>query len=262
MAEEMPTVTIRLKEELRDRVAEAADAAGLQVSDYIRGALETHLALEQAGEVGADRPGTDAKEISMTAYERKVLQLLHRNLLAARGDLSDSYYDPELEVRSIKVLENGFAGEYAQEFADILDPIGRAECELVWDIFDMFRVLQSSVRELGSEGWNQVEVEDAERFGTFQGFDFNDGTEIRLGNYAKYLIKTDRWMEQANAFSRENDFGNSHTQMLPTYRSMLRVFKPLWRAAIRGGISGWHLSANDIAQVLLAAPGARPAGEK
>lgn len=258
----MPTVTIRLKEELRDRVAEAANAEGLPVSDYIRGALESHLALELAGEVGVDRPQADAPDMSLTAYERKVLQLLHRNLLAAKGDLSDSYYDPELEVQGIKVLENGFTGEYAQEFADILEPMGRAECELVWDIFDMFRVIQSSVRELGKDGWNQTNVEDAESFGSFQGFDFNDATELRLGNYARYLIKTDRWTEQEEAFGRENDFGNSHTQMLATYRSMLRVFKPIWRAAIRGGISGRRLSAKDLEQVLLAAPGARSAGEK
>lgn len=258
----MATITIRLKDELRDRVAEAAEGVGLPVSDYIRGALETHLALEQAGEIGAGRPNADAENVSITPYERKVLQLLHRNLLAAKGDLSDSYYDAELEVQSIKVLENGFAGEYAQEFADILEPMGRAECELVWDIFDMFRVLQASVRELGKEGWNQINVDDAEHFGSFQGFDFNDATELRLGNYAKYLIKTDRWTEQADAFSREKDFGNSHAQMLPTYRSMLRVFKPLWRAAIRGRISRPYLSVEALEQVLLAAPGARPAGEK
>lgn len=259
---EMPTVTIRLKEQLRDRINEAAEAQGLPISDYIRGALETHLTLEQAGEVGPDRPISAATEVSLNPFERKVLQMLHRNLLAAKGDLSDSYYDGELEVRSLKVLENGFMGEYAQEFADIQEPIGRSECELVWDVFDMFRVIQSSVRELGKEPWSQINVEDAEFLGSFQGFDFNDPTESRLGNYAQYLIKTDRWTEQEEAFSRENSYGNSHTQMLPTYRAMLRVFKPLWRETIRGGLARRHLTAKDLEQVLLAAPGARSAGEK
>lgn len=252
----MATVTIRLKNETRDRIAEAAESRGVPLSDYIREALEIHLTLEQAGEVGADRPD-NAEDISMTSFERKVLQLLHRNLLATKGGLTESYYDEEQEVRAIQVLENGFAGEYSEEFADISEPMTRSECELVWDIFDMFRVIQASVRGLSKDGWKQVKVEDAELHGTFRGFDFNDLDEIRLANYAKHLVKTNRWTEQKEAFSRENDGGNSHRQMLPTYRSMLRVFKPLWRESIRGTTSRYYLSEEDLVQVLLAAPGAQ-----
>ena len=260
--EQMPTVTVRLTNELRDQVSAAADTDNVSVSDYIRGALETHLSLVQGGEVGSGRPSRDDSDVSMTPFERKVLQLLHRNLLASQGDLASEYYDSEQEVKSLAVLENGFAGEYAEEFTDILDPLGRAECELVWDIFDMFRVIGSSVRELGKDGWNQLAVEDAEHLGSFQGFDFNDSLESRLGSYARFLIKTDRWTEQQESFTRENDFGNSHMQMLPTYRAMLRVFKPLWRTAIRGGFSKRHLSAQQLEQILLAAPGASRTGEK
>lgn len=256
----MATVTIRLNDQTRDRIADAAEARGVPLSDYVREALEAHLTLEQAGDIGADRP-EDGEEVNLTVYQRKVLQLLHRNLLATQGGLTKSYYDAEQEVRSIQVLEYGFAGEYAQEFADISRPMTRSECELVWDIFDMFRVIRASVHELGRNGWNQIRVEDAEFHGTFQGFDFNDSDEIRLANYAKHLIKTDRWTEQKDAFGSGNDWGNSHTQMLPTYRAMLRVFKPLWRQAIRGGIHGHNFSATDLEQILLAAPGARPVGE-
>jgi uncharacterized protein len=256
----MATITIRLKDETRDRISEAAASQGRLLSDYIRGALEMHLALEQSGDIGADRPEA-GEEVSLTPFQRKVLQLLHRNLLATQGGLEDCYYDHDQEVRALKVLENGFAGEYPEEFADISEPMTRAECELVWDIFDMFRVIQASVRKLGKDGWNQIRVEDAERYGTFGGFDFNEADEIRLANYARFLVKTDRWTEQAEAFSRENDRGNSHGQMLPTYRAMLRVFKPMWRQAIRGGANRGRLSAKDVEQILLAAPGAQPAGE-
>lgn len=256
----MATITIRLKDETRDRIAEAAESQGLLLSDYIRGALETHLALEQSGDIGADRP-EGGEEVSLTPFQRKVLQLLHRNLLATKGGLDESYYGHDEEVRALKVLENGFAGEYPREFGDINEPLTRAECELVWDIFDMFRVIQASVRQLGQDGWNQIKVEDAEHYGTFRGFDFNDSEEIRLANYAEFLIKTGRWTEQAEAFSRENDGGNSHSQMLPTYRAMLRVFKPMWRQAIRGGSNPGYFSANDVEKVLLAVPGAQAEGE-
>jgi len=255
----MATITIRLKDETRNRIAAAADARGVPLSDYVREALELHLTLEQAGEIGADRPHNE-EDVSLTPYQRKVLQLLHRNLLATQGGLTESYYNDEQEVRSIQILESGFAGEYAGEFADISEPLTRSECELVWDIFDMFRVIQASVRELGKDGWNQISVKDAEFHGTFRGFDFNDSDEIRLANYAEHLVKTNRWAEQKNAFSRENEGGNSHTQMLPTYRAMLRVFKPLWRRAIRGSIPQHYFSAKDIEEVLLAAPSAQPAG--
>ncbi|UOD83343.1 YfbU family protein [Paenarthrobacter ureafaciens] len=249
------TVTLRLSDETKKRIEQASEARAIPVSDYIREALEMHLRLEQSGDVGADRP-EDAEEISLTPYQRKVLQLLHRNLLATKGGLEDSYYDHDEEVRALKTLENGFAGEYPHEFADISAPMGRAECELVWDILDMFRVIQASVRKLGKDGWKQLSVDDAEYHGTFQGFDYNDADEVRLANYAKFLIKTDRWTEQSGAFAPENGGGNSHTQMLPTYRAMLRVFKPTWRQHIRGGRNRGYFSANEVQQVLLAAPGA------
>lgn len=252
----MATVTIRLSDETRDRIAEAAQEQGVQMSDYIRGALELHLSMEPSEDLGVDRPD---REISLSPYERKVLQLLHRNLLATQGGLDaedGSYYSHEAEVRSLKVLENGYVGEYDREFVDISEQTSQAECALVWDIFDMFRVIQASVRKLGEDGWSQIQVKAADRYGTFRGFDFNDSVEVRLADYAKYLIKTDRWTELEGAFSRENDGGNSHRRMLPTYRAMLKVFKPTWRQAIRGGLGRGYFSAQDVEKVLMAAPGA------
>lgn len=256
----MATITIRMKDETRDRIAEAAESQGVPLSDYIRGALETHMTLEQSGDIGAGRPEV-GEEISLAPFQRKVLQLLHRNLLATKGGLDDSYYDHDQEVRALKVLENGFAGEYSVEFMDINDPMTPAECELVWDIFDMFRVIQSSVSKIGKGGWNQIKVGSAKHHGTFRGFDFNDSDEFRLAKYAEFLVKTERWTEQAEAFSRENDGGNSHSRMLPTYLAMLRVFKPMWRQAIRGGLNRGLLSAKDVEQILLAAPGSQIEGE-
>ncbi|WP_454812862.1 YfbU family protein [Paenarthrobacter nitroguajacolicus] len=255
----MATVTLRLSDETKKRIEKASEARSIPVSDYIREALEMHLRLEQSGDIGADRPG-DVEDVSLTPYQRKVLQLLHRNLLATKGGLGDSYYDHDEEVRALKTLENGFAGEYPNEFADISAPMSRAECELVWDILDMFRVIQASVRRLGKDGWNQLNVDDAEYHGTFRGFDFNDADEVRMANYAEFLVKTDRWTEQRDVFEPQHGGGNSHTQMLPTYRAMLRVFKPTWRQAIRGGRNRGYFSADEVRQVLLAAPGAEMKG--
>lgn len=255
----MATITIRVDDELRDQIAEAAETRGVTISDYIREAVEVHRSLEPDGELG--RPRSEASDVtSLTPFERKVLLMLHRNLLAAHGDLHPHHYDPEGEVNAIKALEGGFAAEYQSEFADTTRHLSPAECELVWDIFDMFRIIQASVDRL-KKGWDQVKVEDAAHYGTFQGFDFNDDLEIRLHDYAEYLIKTDKWTEQSEAFSSSNDYGNSHRRMLPTYRSMLRVFKPLWRDAASRGF-GSPIGADDLARILLAAPGAQPIQEE
>lgn len=247
----MATVTIRLDENTRDRIAEAAEESGVTVSTYIRETLELHLRVDAPGD--QDRPDTD-ESINLSMYERKIMQMLHRLNLAVHGDLDDSQYDEDSEKKMIKMLEGGYTADYSEEFADISTPMTRAECELVWDILDMFRVIGSSAKELG--GWDQLGVEGAERYGTFRGFDLNDAEEARMLAYSRYLLESGRWTEQTEAFSRENDFGNSHSTLLPTYRAMLRVFKPLWRIAVRG----WNrnLSAEDLKNVLLAAPGARP----
>lgn len=256
----MATITIRLKDEIKVRVDEAADVRGIPVSDFVREALEMYLRLEASGDIGVDRPD-EKEEVSLTPYQRKVLQLLHRNLLATQGGLDDSYYDHDQEVQALKVLENGYVGEYPAEFTDISEPTSRAECELVWDILDMFRVIQFSVKKLGKDGWDQVKVKDAEYYGTFRGFDFNDSDEIRLANYAEFLVTSGRWTEQEEAFSPKNDRGNSHSQMLPRYRAMLRVFKPLWRQRLRGGGYSGVFSAPDVQKVLLAIPGVQAEGE-
>lgn len=247
----MATVTIRLDDEMRDRVAAVADNLGMTVSDYVRGALENTLKLEGTDEIGSSRPSAD-ETVALTKFERKILVMLHRNLLAAKGDLNDSYYDEESEVKSLKVLEGGFAGDYAEEFADLREPMTQAECELVWDILDMFRVIGSGKEKLDDDGSTPSEARDLRRSVTFRGFDLNDAQEARLLMYARHLVSNDRWAEQAEVFSRENDRGNSHTRMLPTYRAMLRVFKPLWRQTIQSG-ARWHLTKAEIELILQAA---------
>lgn len=247
----MPTITVRVDEETRERIAEAAEARGVTTSNYVRQALEDHFRVEE-GETLEERP-SGAEPLNLTSVERQMLVLLHRSILSAQGDLNESYYDAESEVRSIQALEGGFAGEYGlREFAGISEPMTQTECELVWDILDMFRVVQSSVEKLGTDGWAQLGIKSANYYGTFQGFDLNDSLESRLLMYARYLVKTGRWEEQADAFSSQNDRGNSHMPMLSSYRAMLRVFKPLWKQAIRGGTFRRHLSADEIEQVLIA----------
>ena len=116
----------------------------------------------------------------------------------------------------------------------------------------MFRVIKYSIQDLGRHGWEQTGVVDAEYYGSFRGFDYQIDLESKLAGYVDYLVETCRWEEQKEFLQTQG--GNSHSEMLPTYRAMLAEFKPAWRkAASRGARS--NLNAKEISRVLLAAPG-------
>jgi uncharacterized protein YfbU (UPF0304 family) len=243
------TVTIRIEDELRDQIAKAAQLQNVTTSRYIRDALANHMQFEPSEGADSDRPDLDADSPDLSPFERRILVQLHRLVLAAKGDLGNSYYDKDDEVQGIQILESGFVGDYSVEFAGIVPPMSQAECELVWDIFDMFRIIGASVRALDG-GWKRIGVD--EFYGTFRGFDGNHPLESRLLIYARHLVKHDRWTEQAEFVLKEG--GNSHREMVPTYRAMLRVFKPLWSEAVRSG-TRWHLSEKQVRQVLEIVPG-------
>ncbi|MNW45937.1 hypothetical protein D3C74_232130 [compost metagenome] len=244
----MPTITIRIEESMRDRLNEAADERGVTTSTYVRDALEEIFRLE-------NREGYQERakaEYELSPVERKMLIMLHRITLATQGDLDEEYYDRKEEEQQIDALSYGFTSEYANEvFAGVYEPMPQSEGELVWEILDMFRVIAGSVHELGKDGWNQLSLEDAERYGTFQGFDLNDARESRMLSYVRHLVKTDRYKEQKEfVLGAKGPRGNSHRLMLSRYRDMLRVFKPIWAEKMRG--FSWHLTATELRRVLIA----------
>lgn len=251
----MATLNIRVSDQLRDLVSEASEQRGLSTSDFVRRALELSTNFPGPSE---DRPAETGPP-TLSPVDRKTLIMLHRILLATHGELQSSRYLKEDEVRSLQALESGFVGEYSTEFADCVDEVVIEECELVWDILDMFRVIKYSVRELGPDGWTEIGVRDAEVHGSFRGFDLNDSMEARLLSYTTYLVENGRWVEQQAALSSANDNGNSHFRMLPTYQKLLARFKPLYREIIRNG-RGLYLSADPLRSILLEAPGSSLTG--
>ncbi|MFJ6003657.1 YfbU family protein [Arthrobacter sp. NPDC092385] len=210
----------------------------------------------QTEELESPRP-PDTDDIDLSPFQRRVLVHLHRAVMAAQGNLSAEYYDVEEEVRQIQILEHGFEGDYSDEFAGINPPMSRAQCELVWDILDMFRIINASVDALGTEeenGWSKLGIN--QRYGSFRGFDANHAVEHRLLSYTRFLVKNGRWEEQAH-FMNSRERGNSHRQMIPTYRSMLSVFKPIWSQTVKSG-TRWHLTEDNLRTVFMEVPGAGP----
>ncbi|WP_018297236.1 YfbU family protein [Corynebacterium lubricantis] len=245
----MKSITIRLPDGLKDLIADEAENNGQTQSDYLRQIIETHV-----GQIKEeDFPRESSQDLSLSVAERKTLTLGYQLLLASQGDLPEEQYDVEEVRNTVEALENGYAGEYPRIFAGSEGEVAYGECKLVWDILDMFRVIKYSIRKLGEDGWEQTGVIDAEDYGSFQGFDFQVDLESKLAGYVKYLVRTHRWEEQKEFI--DLDGGNSHSEMLPTYRPMLATFKPIWRTATSRGAS-LYLNADDIRRVLLAAPGA------
>lgn len=246
----MKSITIRIPEGLKELIAEEAEGNGQTQSDYVRQILEA-----QVGQVNEEKFQRQSHQnFSLSVVERKTLSLGCQLLLAAHGDLPDELYDAESIHDMMKALEYGYAGEYPRIFSGADDGLTYEECKLAWDILDMFRGIKYSIRDLGRNGWKQTGVVEAEYYGSFRGFDYQVDLESKLARYVDYLVETCRWEEQKEFLQTQG--GNSHTEMLPTYRAMLAEFKPAWRKATSRG-SRSNLSAKEISRVLLAAPGAR-----
>lgn len=246
----MQSITIRISDELKNLISDEAQEKGQTQSDYLRQLIETH-----AGQIGQEKFERESdQDVSLSVVERKTLTLGYQLLLASRGDLGDEYYDAEYFRNTVEALENGYAGEYPRIFAGIDPGLSYDECKLVWDILDMFRVIKSSVGDFGQSNWEQIGVVNAEYYGSFRGFDGNIDLESKMIRYVKYLVRTGRWEEQKKFLEEKR--GNSHSEMLPTYRSMLAKFKPAWRK-ILSQADRFHLSTEEIRDVLLTAPGAR-----
>jgi hypothetical protein len=210
----MATLTLRIDDEMRDQIEALARGRGGTVSDFVRLALDEVLVREE-GE------GPKRNPESLTLQERKLLAMQHQ-ILALLSD--ENGWERDYHSRCVDVLSNGFVGEYESLFRGLDQEISLKECELLWRILDMFRILEFSINRLPDD----VKVELNERVGhsfSFAGFDFNDSRELRFARYAKFLVNDGRWKEQADALEQEG--GNSHMPMLEKYQRMLAVFEPI-----------------------------------
>ncbi|WPF65835.1 MULTISPECIES: YfbU family protein [unclassified Corynebacterium] len=239
----MNPITIRLNKELKDLIAQQAQLAGTTQSDYIRQILEAHVDQTHANQA-SPAPSPDK---TLTLTERTYLALGHQALLAAQGDLPKEKYNAEKVLLHLEALEHGYAGEYGNILAPTEFGLSISECNFVKDILDMFRVIKYSVGNLGNEGWKKINITNAEHYGSFQGFDHQIDLESRMSSYVDFLNKDHRWEEQKIVM--EKNHGNSYREMIPTYRSMLAAFKPIWRKLSSQG-KRLHLTAEEIQSII------------
>jgi len=242
----MATITLRVDDRTRDDVEAIARARRITVSELLRAAIDDMLGRD------VELPRRDVPN-SLTMIERRMLMLQHQMLAKLAGGELDE--DAEYHARQIDALAGGYTGEYSDEFVAIEPELSPRECELVWDILDMFRILKASIEHVGAQEVEQLD-EHASRALAFRGFDGNDSFESRLLGYARHLISTGRWEELAEHFDRAHESGNSHFPALATYRRMLDAFQPIWKGKLGRGFhpDDLLLTVDELAQVLKAWP--------
>jgi uncharacterized protein len=236
----MPTITLRVDDRVKNDLDALARSRGTTITDLLRPLVD-----ELTGRP-AERPGVGP--VHLSPVERRILSLQHEILGKLDSDLEQHH-----RLRS-EALDAGYAADYAEEFLAIESGLTVRDCELVQDIFDMFRILKASAAKVGPAIIAGI-GEQAGAFLEFRGFDGNDSLEGRMLGYARYLLETDRWTDLAEDLAR-HDGGNSHSRTLPSYQRMLGVYEPLFKAKSEGrGFSSdqYLFSADELAAVARAA---------
>ncbi|MNJ53208.1 hypothetical protein D3C77_485880 [compost metagenome] len=131
---------------------------------------------------------------------------------------------------AITAIDSGFMLEIEQLIEQaVVEPVSVAVCKEVRNILDMFRNMQTSLRECEAD-------EDLMEAILFPGFDGNE--ESAHYSYALYLLE-DRGLWQGLENCEQT--WNSHRPMLHTYRMMLDEYSRL---------KGFPYSEEDVARVL------------
>lgn len=243
----MPTITVRIDDDLREALQHKADQADQSVSDFVRDAVAN--AVFDFRDPEQDERVIDPK--SLDPYERHTLSLLHRILARVLpADANGEDGDHDYQIARAEVLENGFTKEYWMEFAGIRPELTQNQSAMVMDVLDMFRITGYSMAEIEKKG-GAID-EDLRRSLTFLGFDHNDTLEGHMANYVEHLVKDDKWTEQAE-FVLGPKRGNSHMPVIGSYSRMLTAYRDVKKNRPRSTArTGYLLSREELEQIAAA----------
>jgi uncharacterized protein len=245
---------------IRNEMERLALAKGITASDLLRqaidGVISHHTTLRGRDcYLGGEEIIRSDLPRSLSPVERKTLALLHEILdRVDSGDPDD--HGVRGRRRRIEILRGGFTGEYFDAFAAVEPEISLGECELLWNIMDMFAVLRASITKLESSQGSCLDA-DAIRMLTFQGLDLHDPREARLLAYARHLISTGRWADLAEYFDDRHAHGSSRVPRLSTYLLLLAAYHPVWKRNLLGraiGTGGLCLTAEELAELVSGLP--------
>ncbi len=234
----MPTISIRVSEDLKSRLDNLAQESESTLSGIILEAINS-----MTGGSRTEFP-EDTAPYTLSSTNRLILR--NQELLLSMCEQLDEY-EREDHAKNAKILESGYTSDYSTVFAPLRPEVPYSLCEELYDILDMFRVLRFSYLKLNDEEKSQVEESDI----SFRGFDYSDSVESPLSGYVEFMFEDEKYEELEEPMKRFSDDGNSHTQLLPMYRRMYRCFNQIWRKHL---LTAHELSLDEIKKVVSAMP--------
>ena len=136
-----------------------------------------------------------------------------------------------------EIVERGYTIQYDDVFGGIFNEMPLAECEYVYGVLGMFRVLINSFNAL--KGKKRLTLDDVK----FGGFDGNN--ESKRHAFVEHLRKEGRWTETL--------VGNLNSHSISTmslYPEMLAKFDRIAEGLNKTQVGGWDLTAEQIKEVI------------
>ena len=150
-----------------------------------------------------------------------------RDLAILRKDKNDE----EIYDNHIMILQNGYTYNYQCLFEEFSPDMTIEECELVWDILDLYCAIKYSYKRIENSSINENDI-------YFKGFDGNN--EIQLLSYCKFIMfNLHRFCELTE--NGRTDF-NSHYEMYYKYTKMIDKWAKMNKP--------YDLSENQIKDIL------------
>jgi uncharacterized protein YfbU (UPF0304 family) len=169
----------------------------------------------------------------------KTLTPAERVTLSNQYRILEKLYPDEAEHYAAlrEIVDGGYSIEYGDLFNNIYTEMPFEECEYVYDVLDMFRVLITSFNALTDKaGLTPTDV-------NFDGFDGNN--EGKRFGFARHLQKEGKWTETLVGGL------NSHSQStIYRYRKMLEKFRRISETLNKTAVGGWDLSAEQIREII------------
>jgi uncharacterized protein YfbU (UPF0304 family) len=147
-------------------------------------------------------------DIKLSKTERRILANQYTIMQHVDPPLAGDY------AAIVEALESGYELAYLGIFDHISDGLSSEGCGFVIDVLSMYDAIQRSYKAVADK--SGIEEWDVE----FHGFDGNNETE-QYG-YALFVINKQNRFEY---LTMGNDGMNSHMELIPTYRRMLRRWK-------------------------------------
>lgn len=238
----MAIVSLRMADELKSVLERMAVEKDTTVSALINAQI-----VELAGSVDEVRPDSP---YSLAPSDRYALMRMNEMMAVLHPEDQGSYEE------DAEAFRQGYVAEYSRIFSQMREELSRRDCEMVWDLLDMLRVLGVSYEALTES--DRVGIDEPSCH--YQGFDRNDALEGSMASYVDYLAGTGRWTWTADDSLRYSDKGDAHMPMLPVYRRMFDAYE---RVKLDRSVSepnyyaiGWRLLTRE--EIIVVVNGTEP----